>query len=93
MKKLYQMLLSGTVDTEAVKGFGRELYTLILGVLEKGVRCGEFASPLSLEELSRHFVMALRGVCYEWCVRYPDFNLKEKAAEHIRLLTEGIKAN
>ena len=91
MKKVYQMLLAGTVDTEAVKGYSRELYTLFHGVLEKGIQRGELTSSLPLEELSRHFVMAIRGVSYEWCVRYPDFDLKEQAIEHIRLLIEGIQ--
>lgn len=91
MKKVYQMLLAGTVDTEAVKGYGRELYTLFHGVLEKGIRRGELISSLPLDELSRHFVMAIRGVSYEWCVRYPDFDLREHTMAHIRLLIEGIQ--
>lgn len=90
MKRLYQILLAGTVDTEAVKGYGRELYTLFHLVLEKGIRRGEIKSALSAEALSRHFVTAFRGVTYEWCVRYPEFDLKQQAAEHIRLLIEGV---
>ncbi len=90
MKKVYQMLLTGTMGTEAVKGYGRELYALFYSILEKGIRCGEFTSSLPLEELSRHFVMAIRGVSYEWCVRYPDFDLRGQAIEHCRLLLEGI---
>lgn len=91
MKKVYQILLMGTVDTEAIKGYGRELYTLFYKVLEKGIRRGEFKSLLPLDELSKHFVMALRGVSYEWCVRYPDFDLREQTIKHIRLLIEGIQ--
>jgi AcrR family transcriptional regulator len=90
MKKVYQMLLAGTVNTEAVKGYSRELYTLFHGVLEKGIRRGEVKSTLTAETLSRHFVMAFRGISYEWCVRYPDFNLKKQAEEHCLLLLEGI---
>ena len=90
MKKVYQMLLAGTVDTEAVKGYSRELYTLFQGILENGIRCGEFKSILSVGTLSRHFVMAIRGSCYEWCIRYPDFDLKEQVIEHVRLLLEGV---
>jgi AcrR family transcriptional regulator len=93
MKKVYQMLLSGTAGTEAVKGYGRELYALVYSILEKGLRSGEFTSSLPPETLSRHFVMAIRGVSYEWCVRYPDFDLKEQVTEHIRLLVEGMKAS
>ena len=90
MKKVYQMLLAGTVDTEAVKGYGRELYALFQGVLEKGIQNGELKSILSVDMLAQHFVMAIRGVSYEWCVRYPDFDLKAQAVEHIRLLLEGV---
>lgn len=90
MKKVYQMLLGGTVDTEAVKGYGRELYLLFYSILDKGIRRGELRSALPLEALSRHFVMAIRGVSYEWCVRYPDFDLREQTLEHCRLLIEGI---
>lgn len=93
MKKVYKMLLGGTVDTEAVKGYGRELYLLFYSILDKGIRRGELKPALPLEALSRHFVMAIRGVSYEWCVRYPDFDLREQAIEHIRLLIEGIQTH
>ncbi len=90
MKKVYQMLLAGTVNTEPVKGYDRELYTLFHDILERGIQRGECRSTLSTDILARHFVMAIRGVSYEWCVRYPDFNLKEQAVEHIQMLLEGI---
>ncbi len=93
MKKVYQVLLAGNVDTEGLKGYGRELYSLFCGVLDKGIRSGEFQSELSVETLSRHFVTAIRGICFEWCVRYPNFDLREQTVEHIKLLTEGIKAH
>lgn len=90
MKKVYQMLLAGTAGTEAVKGYGRELYVLFYDILEKGIQCGEFTSSLQLEALSRHFVMAIRGVSYEWCVRHPNFDLKEQAVAHMKLMLKGI---
>ncbi len=90
MKKVYQLLLMKTVDMEAVKGYNRELYRLFYTLLEKGIKTGEFKTSITPEELSRHFVMALRGLSYEWCIRYPDFNLKEQAVEHFKLLLQGI---
>ena len=91
MKKVYRMLLTGSAGTEAVQEYGRDLYALVRGILEKGLERGEFTSPLSPEALSRHFVMALRGTAFEWCVRYPDFDLREQTTEHIRLLLMGIE--
>ena len=91
MKKIYQMLLTGTVDTEAVKGYGRELYLLFYSILDKGIRRGEITSSLPPEALSRHFVMAIRGVSYEWCIRYPDFDLKTQSRAHFELILKGIQ--
>ena len=91
MKKVYRMLLTGSAGTGAVQEYGRDLYVLVRGILEKGLERGEFTSPLSPEALSRHFVMALRGTAFEWCVRYPDFDLREQTTEHIRLLLGGIE--
>ncbi|WP_027399004.1 TetR/AcrR family transcriptional regulator [Anaerovorax odorimutans] len=91
MKKVYHMLLERTVDTEAVKGYRRELYTLFHNVLEKGIQQGEFRSTLSVDITSRQLVMAIRGISYEWCIRYPEFDLKEQAVEHFKLLLKGIE--
>lgn len=90
MKKVYQMLLAGTSGTDAVKSYGRELYTLFRQVLEKGIQRGEFTSTLPTDMLARHFVIAIRGVSFEWCIRYPDFNLKEQSVEHFNFLLQGI---
>jgi AcrR family transcriptional regulator len=90
MKKAYQMLLTKAIDDEVVTGYDREVYTLFRSIIEKGIRQGQLRSTMSVEELACHFVTALRGFIYEWCIRYPDFDLKKQAVEHCRLLIEGI---
>jgi len=90
MKSVYQLLLNGKVNMEAVKGYGRKLYGLFQKVLERGIRRQEFVSDLPPEALTRHFVLAIRGLTYEWCIRYPDFDLKQAASEHFRLMLRGI---
>lgn len=92
MQTVYQLQLTRTVDMDAIKGYNRELYKMFNDILEQGVRRGEFKIELPLEALSRHFVMAIRGLCYEWCIRYPDFELKEETMAHFMILLEGIKA-
>lgn len=92
IRAVYGLQLSGTVNMEAVKGYGRSLYALFQEVLERGVRRQEFMTELSTEALTRHFVMAIRGLTYEWCIRYPDFDFMEEASVHIRLLLKGICA-
>ena len=93
MKKGYLLLLMKTVDTEAVQGYSRVLYRLFYDILEKGLKKGELKDTLSAEELSRHFVMAFRGLSFEWCTRYPDFDLKKQAVAHTKLLIQGICIN
>jgi AcrR family transcriptional regulator len=92
MRKLYQLLMAGTVDTEAVKGYGRKLYPLLTDILERGILRGELKSSLTAQALARHYVAAFRGVTYEWCLHHPDFDLKEQAVEHCRMILEGISA-
>ncbi|MEA4932329.1 MAG: hypothetical protein VB071_01865 [Lawsonibacter sp.] len=76
---------------ESVTGYERRIYTFFQKVLERGIQQGEFNTALSPEALSRHFVMAIRGLTYEWCIRYPDFDFKQEALTHFRLLLEGIQ--
>ena len=90
MNILYRLQLTKDIDLEAISGYGRKLYQMFASVLEQGIRKGEFRSSLPSDTLSQHFVMAIRGLCYEWCIRYPDFDLKEQAVEHCRLLIQGI---
>lgn len=93
MKNLYRLQISKTVNTEVVNGRNRRLYGLFEQVLESGIRQGDFVSTLSVEALTRHFVMAIRGLTYEWCIRDVDFDLKQKADTHFRLLLNGIRAH
>lgn len=92
MRTVYQIQLTRAVDMEKVMGYGRSLYTMFNELLEQGIRQGEFKTDMPIDVLSRHFVMAIRGICYEWCIRYPDFDLKEQALSHLDLLLQGILA-
>ncbi len=93
MATIYSLQLTSFVETNAVKGYARELYAMFRSILDRGQRRGEFAIPLSLDELTKHFVMAIRGLSYEWCIRYPNFDLKAQATEHFKILLSGIRAS
>ena len=91
MKTFYVLQLSRAVSTESVNGSNRELYTIFEDLLNRGMQQGEFKKSLSLETLTRQVVMAIRGLTYEWCIRYPDFNFKEEVLLYFKLLLNGIK--
>jgi len=90
MRNLYKVQLTRTVDIEIVMGYNRRLYGLFGDVLSRGVRRGEFKTGMPIDTLAQHFVMAMRGLTYEWCARFPDFDLKEQALMHFSILLEGI---
>jgi AcrR family transcriptional regulator len=91
MKSLYKAQITKTVNTDAVMGYNRELYKMFGDILCKGVQQGEFRTEISIDILTKHFMMAIRGLSYEWCIRYPDFDLKGQAQKHFEILLNGIK--
>ncbi len=92
LKAVYQLQIAKTINMEVINGYNRGLYNMVEDVLACGIQKGEFKEALPLEFLSRHFVMAIRGITYEWCIRYPDFNLKEQTMMHFKILLDGIIA-
>lgn len=89
---LYKVQLTEPAYAQKVTSYNRALYQMFCEVLDKGIRRGEFSSSLPTDELTRHLILAMRGLTYEWCLRYPDFNLKEQAMVHFRILLNGILA-
>lgn len=91
MKIVYKVQLAGVYNMDVVKGYNRRLYQIFASVLERGRKYGEFSKELPLEIMTKHLVMAIRGLTYEWCIRYPDFDLNEEAQKHFRILLNGIQ--
>jgi AcrR family transcriptional regulator len=87
----YEVLISKNVDADNLLVYNRDLYTILILIIDKGISQGEFKSLIPAEKLARHIVQTLRGYIYEWCIRYPNFDLKEETMEHFQLLLDGIK--
>ena len=90
LRTIYKLQLTNALDVHTIAGYGRKVYKLFNDILDLGIQRGEFKTSLPLEILTKHFVAEIRGLTYEWCIRYPDFNLKEQVQEHFRLLLYGI---
>jgi len=90
MNIVYKAQLAGTVSTDAVKGYNRKLYQLFADLLKMGIERGEFKTDIPVEIMTNHFVTAIRGISFEWCIRYPDYDLKEEALIHFGILLGGI---
>lgn len=90
MKFLYAAQLTRTINTDTVSGYNRDIYQMLSEIISTGQHQGELKTDLSPDVISKHCIMALRGLIYEWCIRYPDFDLKDQVLQHFEILLSGI---
>jgi AcrR family transcriptional regulator len=91
IRRVYIEQLEKTADLVGVSDYNRGVYTIVRSVIEKGVLQGEFREGLDAVVITRHCVLALRGLAYEWCIRWPDFDFKEQGLAHFKILLEGFR--
>jgi len=91
MTMLYEILITKEENTEAVLGYNRLLYKLFAQVITQGIEQKEFSNNIDIDTIVKHSILSLRGLTYEWCLRYPDFNLEEQTVIYFQILLSGIK--
>jgi AcrR family transcriptional regulator len=90
MKSLYKAHLTQSIDSDAAMSYGRDLYKAFTKIIEKGVQQEECRTDIPVDILVKHCILAIRGVTFEWCVRYPDFDLREEYLNHFEIILKGI---
>lgn len=88
----YRIQIDRTIDMDMLLNYNREIYRIFSYLIECGIQEGEFKPEITAGVLADHFIMAIRGLTYEWCIRYPDFDLKSKLLLHFNILLSGIRA-
>lgn len=91
IRLIYEVHLEKSVDTFALLDYHRDLYTIFINIINRGISRNEFQLTIPADRLAKHFVLILRGYIYEWCIRYPDFDLKTTVLENYQLLLNGLK--
>jgi len=91
IKISYEALLKKNMDTAFQLSYNRKIYQIYKQIIKQGVQQGEFKAAINIDSVSNHCVMSIRGLTYEWCIRFPDFNLKEEILKHFDILLTGIK--
>lgn len=91
IKIAYRIQLDRTIDTDMLLTHNRDIYKIFSSLVDRGIRQGEFKSETPTEIISDHLIMAIRGFTYEWCIRYPSFNLKDQLNQHFKILLSGIE--
>lgn len=91
MRALYKAHLSKNIDSTSAMSYNRELYKLFTELLERGVNQGEIREDIAIDLLAKHLIVAIRGLTFEWCIRYPDLSLKSEILDHFKILLYGLK--
>ncbi|MCI1930875.1 MAG: TetR/AcrR family transcriptional regulator [Clostridia bacterium] len=91
IKIAYRIQIERKPGTDFLLDYNRDIYSLFRDLVNRGIQSGEFKTEIPVDVIADHFVMALRGLTYEWCIRYPDFDLKKQFREHFEILLSGIK--
>ncbi|MEA4954692.1 MAG: TetR/AcrR family transcriptional regulator [Pseudoflavonifractor sp.] len=91
IKLAYRIQIDQNINTGVLLSYGRDIYTLFDELIKRGVRRGEFKAELDTKASAEQFVTVLRGFTYEWCIRYPEFQLKDELLRHFNMLLSGIK--
>ena len=91
MRMLYEVQLTRSINTNATLSYNRELYHIFNSIIKNGIEQGEFKKEIPIDTITNHCVMSIRGLTYEWCIRYPDFDLKGQVLKHFEIMLIGIK--
>lgn len=91
MKTVYQIQLTKTLDTNEITSYNRKIYKIFDDLITRGIEREEFKPEIAVDTYAKHFLIALRGLTYEWCIRYPDFDFRKEARTHFEILFNGIK--
>jgi len=91
MKSTYEAQITRKIDVNESLKYTRDLYQTFNKIISIGMDQGEFKSTNSVDVITKQCIIAIRGLTYEWCIRYPDFDLKSEVKNHFNLLLDGIK--
>lgn len=91
MKSTYEAQITRKIDVNESLKYSRDLYQTFNKIISIGIEQGEFKSTSPVDVITKQCIVAIRGLTYEWCIRYPEFDLKSEVRDHFNLLLEGIK--
>lgn len=91
IKLAYRIQIDRNISTGVLLSYGRDIYGVFSDLIQRGIRQEELKPELDAEMTAEQFITVLRGFTYEWCIRYPDYNLKDQLLKHFELLLSGLK--
>jgi hypothetical protein len=90
IKLAYRIHIERNNRNDKLLSYDRDIYKIFGTLIQRGILQGEFKEALDVKTTSGQLVTVLQGFTYEWCIRYPEFNLKENLRNHFELIFYGI---
>ena len=69
----------------------RVYYKVLRGLISEGQQRGEIRSDLTVNEISKLYALAERGIMYDWCICNGDYSLKAYAERMMPLLLQTLR--
>lgn len=91
IKSTYEAQITRKIKIDESLKYNRVLYQVFNKIINIGIEQNEFSSTIPPEVITKQCIVAIRGLTYEWCIRYPDFDLQDEVKSHFNLLLQGIK--
>lgn len=92
IKNVYQALFLQEFNTDNILNYNRSLPEIYKKIILRGIDEGEFKASVDADNIASQFVMSIRGMTFEWCIRSSEFDLENETLTHFRLLLEGMKS-
>lgn len=91
MKALYRAQLSRGFSSSSVFGDDRKLYSLMQDIIEKGIEAGDFRNDIDAAVLSRHLLIVVRGLTFEWCLKDGKFDYAEQTSSFLDAFLDALR--
>ncbi|MBQ8264334.1 MAG: TetR/AcrR family transcriptional regulator [Clostridia bacterium] len=84
-------LLYSSDNKRFERGDSAGMHRVLIAILDQGLEEGLLVSDRSAAELSRFFLIAVRGLVYNWCTCDGGYDLAEAAGGYVRTLRRAFE--
>lgn len=91
IKNCYTAMLSGKIDSSIVLNYSRPLPEIYKTLIQKGIHEGKFKSTTDVDSFTKHLMISIQGMIFNWCVCSCSFDLEKELLNHVELLLKGIE--
>lgn len=91
MRILFRIQLERSDEIMLLLGYDQGLFRSLSSLLDKWLKVNEISDEIDGMLLAKQFLILYRGLIYEWCLRYPEIDLKKQSVLLYSVVLDGIK--